>query len=707
MKIPTGDFGNVIARGPRDIHIPKEAFMRPQADTTSAAAGILSGLQIAQNWLQKRQQQEQELSDAQAKTATFDYEIATKAVAEDIDTRLDDGSLSHVDALEEYQKRIEQIPKPDYQRLDEKQQAGYSLLQKRIEVNALAMVQKGIGRAITAERKTTVDAGIDALGKLAGTPGTPTELAVKELDAYDADGRGVYGKNWGKVKQDATDRMWFNDARQGSLLLRNDPAALQKFEDDLVADTGRYAGKLDQDKKTLLLNQVRNMRFQAESRIQHAQAKRDADGARVLDEMDKQNDTGVPPSLEVLQDWEARTRGTPYEADFKEKMQEGVEIQNFLRLPLEKQAAGVQALRAEVMTKGGSVKDVQRLQKFEKLVQANVKQAQENPLLYLQNRDGTPVAPLDFSKMLTPDGQKAMGAQLRERVTNIQAMRAQLGDTIQNNPLLPQEREQFVTMISQAPPEQLAQSLGMMRQAIGDDETYTAVMRQISPNAPTKAMAGIIAAQSKADHLDATETPDVVARRMLAGEKLLASKKGANGEGTGSRFPMPSDAEFNAAVTDAVGDAFAGTSEGAYGNALTAVRSYYAALAQENGDYTGKANPDLMAQAVTAVLGATADVNGNGRVFVPWGMSADRFEAAAAEAFRQAAMTYGLEDVKVQDGQTESSPARMLSAADAWKLFGLQLIGTADDGSTIYGVTQGRRPLLSADGDPVKIRVTP
>src|SRR3546814_14248499 len=81
----------------------------------------------------------------------------------------------------------------------------------------------------------------------------------------------------------------------------------------------------------------------------------------------------------------------------------------------------------------------------------------------------------------------------------------------------------------------------MLRQAIGSDDAYNAVMQQIAPDAPLKAHAGQLAVLPGGDK---------VASLILRGEALLASKEGKQ------KWPMPADKIFTAAFIDIAGDAY-------------------------------------------------------------------------------------------------------------------------------------------------------
>src|SRR3546814_18546629 len=121
----------------------------------------------------------------------------------------------------------------------------------------------------------------------------------------------------------------------------------------------------------------------------------------------------------------------------------------------------------------------------------------------------------------------------------IAAVRGAYGPGMQVHPLLPQESKMLANAVQALPPDKLNPLFGMLRQSIGSDDAYNAVMQQIAPDAPLKAHAG---------HLAVLPGGDKVASLHLRGEALLDSKDGKK------KWPMPADKKFTEAFIDIAGD---------------------------------------------------------------------------------------------------------------------------------------------------------
>lgn len=184
-------------------------------------------------------------------------------------------------------------------------------------------------------------------------------------------------------------------------------------------------------------------------------------------------------------------------------------------------------------------------------------------------------------------------------------------------------------------------------------EAADAIFRQILPDSPVSGVAGRIATLDKPG-MFVTGTllkeysqaePMQVAKMILRGERLLNPNKSAKAQdGKPTQMLMPQgedDKNFRSHFVDTVGKAFAGQAE-QESAAYQAVRAYYAASMEKQGDYSGKYDAKLLDEAIDRVTGGVSDLNGKGSVRRPWGMPEDKFNDAMNAAFKSKAAEMGL-----------------------------------------------------------------
>lgn len=247
-----------------------------------------------------------------------------------------------------------------------------------------------------------------------------------------------------------------------------------------------------------------------------------------------------------------------------------------------------------------------------------------------------------------------------------------------------------------ASPTEAVSLFGALRSATDDDGTYRAVMQQIAPDSPVRARAGVLAAAGKhitlQDNLisDDVRVPgSKIAQTMLAGEAILNRTKKQKAEDGQARtlFTPPREA-FSQSFADAVGDLYRGR-PGAQEQDLQAAYAYYVGKAAELGKTSdGTVDSALAKESVTASLGAVVNLNGQGRVKAPLGMTSSDFESKAREQF-------------AQEVRRRKLPPSMLNE---WPHYGLQ--DYRRDGT--YVLTVGGQPVVDpATRAPVVIDLDP
>ncbi|GAB0738930.1 hypothetical protein LL12F52_00990 [Escherichia coli] len=243
------------------------------------------------------------------------------------------------------------------------------------------------------------------------------------------------------------------------------------------------------------------------------------------------------------------------------------------------------------------------------------------------------------------------------------------------------EANQIGVFFRDAPVSQQAAYLDTIRQSTGGGQVYMSALQQISANAPSAAVAGIlmdkpggILAEKNWFNPDVSVSPENAAQTILAG---AAARKGTD---DAKGIPMPKDADLRLEFSDMVKDAFAGDAQGA-SMAYEIAKDYYAGVMAKKGVVSGEIDNDVWKQAVNVATGGVHDYNGMGNVLLPWGMSAEQFDNQVNQAWNEQVVGSG---IKTPPGQ-----------------YGLQSYGDSQ-----YLVKLGTGYLLKDDGSPVVLNLT-
>ncbi|HFF6210895.1 TPA: hypothetical protein ACGCHH_000820 [Stenotrophomonas maltophilia] len=691
-KIPTGGFG----RGAGQASVIQTRVGPAGVGEVAQAVGELgqAGMQIAdraqrqQEVELRRQKEEAEtVARARALNAQLDYEIEVQDATLQTEDAITTGSMDYRKAGEDFTQRVSQIKAPDIDGLAPEAKLAYDRGIQRTARTGELKVRRAVQTAQRGELRSQVTAGIDKLGKIAGMPDADIDainLRGEQLVTTMGLQAGLDDNTRAKMLQDFKDRNWTSQATQRAIFARENPEALAKLEHDLSASDGYYADKLDAEKRNALLAQVTTRQQTLLDRAERAQDRLDAKGDRVLAQMERQIASGVPSPPDQMAKWADTVKGTAAEAEFQSMVEQEKTVQQVLRLAPDQQQTFVQNLEAKLMTEGGTVAQKANLDRLKNALQANQQQLLDAPLLYNASREGGTVEPLKVQALASPADAWEVGAQLNDRMATIQSMRKRWGSQVPERLLLPQEVKVLADTLKEKTAKDQTAMLGQLRTAVMDDKVFNKVMQQLAPDEPVVALAGMLATKERASTTLATHwfKPNKtagardVAATMLEGNRLL--------QGKGDRqFPVPPDAQFRSAFNDVTKEVFAGR-PGAADVAMQAVRAYYTGKAAADGDVSGTVDSDRLSEAISASLGSVVDVNGQGKVLAPWGMSATDFEDRAEAAFIAAARQAGLPESTVN---------------------GFGAFGLVQQGENTFFVKGGMSFLNGKDGSPLVIRI--
>lgn len=655
------------------------------------AVGQLGGVaaQLGASMAAEDAREAEGLARAKAANAQLDYELQVGDVQRKLEDDVATGTVPYAEAPSRYQEAVGKIEKPAVAGLTPDLQLAYDRgLQRTVTAGQLG-IDRVARTAKRADFRGQFDAALDKLGKIAGMPGADIAAVNQRAQAFAplAKQAGLSDAAVGKALQDFYDRTWTSQATQRAIFNREDPAGLKSLETDLSSSDGFYADKLDPEKRNALLSQVMTRQQTLVDRAERAADRIDAKAQRVLGQIDRQIASAVPATPEMWTAWADSMKGASPDvrAEFDQRVAEEKEVQKVLRMPTAQQQTYLQKAEAELATAGGTVQRKENLARTRSAIEAAQKQLDETPLLFNASREGGEVEPLNLAALASPADAWEVGAQLQNRAATIDGMRKRYGTQVQMAVLLPQEVQALGEQLKQGTSRQQAEMLSQLRTATMDDKVFNAAMKQLAPEQPVVAYAGMLATRERAQvtlqkHMfganEAANGRDVAAT-MLEGNRLLQGK----GD---SKFPLPPEKEFRDQFTRDTGALFAGR-PGAADVAMQAVRAFYTGQSAADGDHSAEVNSDRMKKAITASLGEVVDVNGRGEVLAPWGMGADTFEDQAEQAFTESAKAAGLPDTVV----------------GSFSKYGLR-----QQSERTYYVTRGREFLTTKDGKPLTITIT-
>lgn len=244
-----------------------------------------------------------------------------------------------------------------------------------------------------------------------------------------------------------------------------------------------------------------------------------------------------------------------------------------------------------------------------------------------------------------------------------------------------EEESQIGKFFRDAPVSQQSAYLDTIHKSTGGGKPYMAALQQISANAPSAAVAGIlmdkpggVVAEKNWFNPDVSVSPSTASQTILAGAAARKGSKEAKG------ITMPKENDMRIEFSNTVKDAFAGDAQGA-SMAYDVAKDYYAGVMAQKGDLSGELDSDVWEQAINVATGGVHDYNGMGNVLLPWGMSSEQFDKEVNKAWETQVTGAG---VKAPPGQ-----------------YGLQSYGDSQ-----YLVKLGTGYLLKQDGTPVVIDLT-
>lgn len=612
MRIPLGNFDRVAVQQETPQNRVIIGDSGGQARAAQQAASTVQNVAIS--ILDQQTKENQALSRVKASNALIDRESQIKTIATDLDEQMRTGALSYEKSEEAYNTAVSKLPALETPGLDEAQQGEVGNSLKRMQLGGLDRVREASAKGRIASAQSDLVSRMDMLSKDAAMPGANVDQINARMDAEDIDvaGRLAFGEAWASKKQEFKDNNWSTHATQRVIEARESLGSLQKVEHDLTAEDGFYAKKLDPEKRNQLLNTVSGRIYQVKEHQQRQAEMREMKAERVLDQMDRQAATGIPPTPADQQRWKAALSGTSAAGEYSTRIGEMNEVQNLLRQPIAVQQQYVDKKRFDMAQTGASVTEQANVTRLQTAIDNNTKLMRDNPLTFNAMRTGVDVEPLDVSDIASPEGKAKLGAQVAHRFDVVNSLRSAYGPEVARNPWKPEEQQMLSAVLTQADDGSKLQLLGAIAAASPSGADYAAAIKPLAADQPITVLAGMAQFRNLKGE-DGTNVPQT----LLAGAKVLTDKS----------TPMPKDNLFREAFDEHVGNSLTpGTPQRE--QAYLAYKSLYAGMAGPKGVKHEGSQPeidsDLAEQAVTLATGGISE-RGGAKVIKPYGMSDKMF----------------------------------------------------------------------------------
>lgn len=635
--VPVPEQGRVITPNPGTIDRGGQAIARGIENIGAAIFDAQA----------KQAQEDQALAKVKASNALIDRESQLKTIVTDIDEKMRTGQLDYTKAESVYADTVSKLDPLDTPGLDEVTlgEIGNSL--KRMQMGGVDRIRAAASGARIESAKADLVSRMDMLGKDAALPDANIDQINARMDAEDIDvaGRLAFGEAWVNKKQEFKDSNWTTHATQRVIGARDGLQTLKQIENDLTAEDGFYAKKLDPEKRNHLLNTVTGRIFQVQQHNEQVAIRREMQAERVLQQMDKQAASGLPPTPADQQRWQATLSGTSLAPEFNARMGEMNEVQQLLRQPLAVQSQYLEQKRQQMAQNGGSVADQANVERLQRAVDSNTQLMREQPLLFNAQRTGADVPSLDLSGITSPEGQQQIADQLATRFDTVNALRKQYGPEVARNPWRPEEAAMLKSFVSQADDGTKLQLLGALAAAAPSGSDYAESLKAIAADQPAVMLAGL--AQFRGlKGADGTDVPKV----LLAGSKVLADKS----------VPMPAERDFREQFDESVGASIApGTPQRE--QAYLAFKSLYAGMAGPDEIKHDSANPSVDGTlADKAILLATGGIGerAGAKVIKPYGMDDKAFDSVVDAELEGLAARTGFELGQLEDMPLSPVPGK-------------------------------------------------
>lgn len=674
-EIPMGNFGLRSADPAVQTQVDTRGFGAVNQALRHAAG---TGMQLANEAADQQERERRAMKQVEAANAIGQYQLKAETAKQSILDQMREGKVTYDKAGEAYATAMQGVEVPKVDGLDPVMQAQYDGQIGQMSQRGQLSLMPHIEQAKIGKFQSDIDGVLDSQSKQAGLPGANVEEINAGISLMDEQGRMAYGDKWETKKREFIEGNYQNHVQQRLMQAGDNLSELRAIEHDLAASDGYYAEKIDAGKRLGLQNNISNNISRIEQHNEMLATKREVRAMNTLQDIERQNASGIPPTPDMIDNWKTIGSGTAAAGNIEAKIEQGQQIQQFLKVPIEQQQATIQQMETNLMQNGGSVQDKTNLDSLRRVFDANKKNLTESPLIYAQERLGAQVEPIDFNSVMMPGNEAGLSSTLRDRMETVQSLQKKHGAEVKSTLLLPQEVDAFKAQLTGMTPDKQRDFLGKLNAATGGGKEYKALMQQIAPDDPVTAFAGIAASKQNSVEVEAPgviwgkgsslPTRDI-SNTVLTGKRVLEESKGA--------VTMPGDKDFSADFDEYVGEGFNGQ-PAAKAAAKDVALAYYAGAVSAGVDPETALN-----ESKRAAVGVVVEHNSK-KVIVPYGMDSGSFAGAAKTAFTQSLKAGGLPE----------------TLADEFDDYDLE-----SKGNGVYLVKIGNQYLADAQKKPLKINM--
>lgn len=623
-KIPMGNFGNMVAAPAPRANIPAGAYssgegLQRLGDAMMRTAGSV---------LAASQQEQESLQQVKLAGELQDRQMQYESVLSDIGRRTDAGELDRKAIQEAFKSATSLLPQPSLDGLPpstvERARQGLAMIDHKAQMRLDVLMADGM----KTEARFSVDRLLDGADKQMADPNASPEkvMAFMDTPGFRSAAKLAFGDAAESRIQEGKDKAWFTAGKNRLIAAGNDIEALRGFIVELDDDQGRFANRLDGDKKNALKVAAQSLLEQVMRRDQHEADKRVADAGKAIQEYREQIMTTTKARPDDYLGWAERVRGTSAEAEFRELQTIEREVQKVIALPPEQQDKFLGDARAAQRIHGAGEKQIKMLNALEDAVGRNRKLMSEEPLRYLTERTGRSYQPL--TPALLQQGGDAVIQELRGRLSDLHGLRKTTGGRTDLNLFSKDETDQIGNVLADSPPAAQGMMLGLLRTGINDPSAYADTVRRLAKDDSVLAFAGVAHARGLRNTAGMA-----VSDLLLEGRAVLRD----------GSFKMPSeksgDTSMQRTFNDTLGNAIE-PGASARNDAFQAAKAIYAKIAKDAGLNDGVLNADLFGKAVQLATGGVIDHAGY-KTIPPYGMPADVFNDKAIAAKQRAATAHG------------------------------------------------------------------
>lgn len=668
-RIPTGNFGNVIAQPAPRVQVPSAANNAGAvvANAADNAMRTMGGM------IEEENRQQQALDRAKSANALLDREMQIDTIHSEISQQINDGTLPYTDAKNVYSQRLQELGAPKVEGLDPVTAENLTKGFKRAEFKGETAIDGLVSKAKVADFRAQTDGILDKLGKKAGLPGTDMAAVTAQIDAMDEIGRQAYGAAWDKRKQDWKDNTWDAQLNQQAMATRDNLQGINALQKRITE--GDYADKLDSNRRNTLVAKLDAYKTSLIQRNEAAAARAQRQQELALKKAEAEFNTfqgmadkGTILSPEYIDRAVAATKGTPYQAGIVALAKQSQETGGIASQPIRNQQALLTQVDTLIAQRGRSPELDKRREQIAKVLNASQADLKENGLRAgLERGVITDMAPLDVSS------PEAMAGSFAKRLQQADHVSAWAGKAV--SPLDSSEADQVRGIMEALPPKQRSAAVATIAQAVGP-RYAGAIAEQL--NSKDKALSLAFASAG-----DKTTAGRFTSELILKGAQAIKDGTAMKDDKKVTGWKATIAQQIDGALPD--------------DRAATAVKesAYFiaAGIAAENG---GSVSTDDIARSVRLAVGGSIIERNGKKLPIPAQMSADDFESrikavSPADIIKQA-----------PEGKVRVAGAEIPAAEFATSIPGQELIYA---GPGRYAVVVRGRPVTNAGGRPIILEV--